>query len=35
MVTRMNRDMVFDHIDAARDFDFAPQQFRLRDVDVK
>ncbi|ADP19591.1 NAD dependent epimerase/dehydratase family protein 7 [Achromobacter xylosoxidans A8] len=34
MVQRMNRDMVFAHDDAARDFDFKPQPFVLRDIDV-
>lgn len=34
MVQRMNRDMVFSHDDAARDFGFQPQPFVLRDVDV-
>lgn len=34
MVLRMNRDMVFDHSEARRDFGFDPQPFVLRDVDV-
>lgn len=34
MVLRMNRDMVFDHDDAARDFGFAPRQFALTEQDV-
>lgn len=29
MLTRMNRDLVFDHADAARDFGFAPRPFTL------
>jgi len=29
MVTRMNRDMCFDHSDASRDFGFRPRQFDL------
>lgn len=29
MVERMNRDLVFDHSDAARDFGFFPQRFQL------
>lgn len=35
MVQRMNRDMVFDHDDAARDFNFKPQPFLLRAIDVQ
>jgi len=34
MVQRMNRDMVFDHDAARRDFGYDPQCFILRDVDV-
>ena len=36
MVMRMNRDMVFDHDDASKDFGFKPQAFILapRDIDV-
>ncbi|WP_208747995.1 NAD-dependent epimerase/dehydratase family protein [Achromobacter agilis] len=34
MVQRMNRDMVFDHDAARRDFGYDPQRFILRDVDV-
>lgn len=34
MVLRMNRDMVFDHQQAAHDFDFNPQAFVLTDIDV-
>lgn len=34
MVQRMNRDMVFDHDDARRDFGYAPRLFVLGDVDV-
>lgn len=35
MVLRMNRDMVFDHEDARRDFAFDPRPFLLSDIDVK
>lgn len=35
MVQRMNRDMVFDHDEATRDFNFKPQPFLLRDLDVQ
>ncbi|MFW7343395.1 NAD-dependent epimerase/dehydratase family protein [Pollutimonas sp. H1-120] len=35
MVLRMNRDMVFDHSDAARDFGFSPQRFALMERDVQ
>ena len=34
MAERMNRDMVFDHEDAARDFGFAPQAFHLEATDL-
>jgi len=34
MVTRMNRDMVFDHSEAVRDFGFSPRPFRLTPEDV-
>lgn len=34
MVLRMNRDMVFDHESARRDFAFGPQAFVLTDVDI-
>ncbi|NMK49328.1 NAD-dependent epimerase/dehydratase family protein [Achromobacter sp. Bel] len=34
MVQRMNRDMVFDHDDARRDFAYDPQRFVLREIDV-
>ena len=29
MAERMNRDLVFDHADAARDLGFSPRPFRL------
>lgn len=35
MVQRMNRDMVFDHDEATRDFGYKPQPFVLRDIDVR
>lgn len=35
MVLRMNRDMVFDHDAAARDFGFQPQSFSLLERDVQ
>lgn len=35
MVQRMNRDMVFDHLEAQKDFDFKPQAFVLTSEDVK
>ena len=35
MVLRMNRDMVFDHDEAGRDFGFNPKRFHLTDQDVK
>lgn len=35
MVLRMNRDMVFDHDDAARDFGFDPRRFVLTERDVQ
>lgn len=34
MAERMNRDLVFDHTDAARDLGFAPRAFRLAPEDV-
>lgn len=34
MIERMNRDLVFDHRDAERDFGFQPQPFRLTDEDM-
>jgi nucleoside-diphosphate-sugar epimerase len=34
MAERMNRDMVFDHSDAARDLGFSPRPFRLFPEDV-
>lgn len=34
MVERMNRDLVYDHTDAARDLDFKPRAFLLTDEDV-
>jgi len=34
MAERMNRDLVFDHSDAARDFAFAPRVFALRREDL-
>jgi hypothetical protein len=30
----MNRDLVFDHSEAERDFGFAPGPFRLRGSDL-
>jgi len=35
MVLRMNRDMVFDHGEAKRDFGFNPQRFSLSERDVQ
>ena len=35
MVLRMNRDMVFDHDEARRDFGFDPQRFLLLERDVQ
>lgn len=35
MAERMNRDMVFDHTDAARDFGFSPRPFALKPADVQ
>jgi hypothetical protein len=29
MAQRMNRDLVFDHLEAARDFGFKPRAFLL------
>lgn len=34
MAERMNRDMVFDHSEAAKDFAFRPRQFTLSKIDV-
>ena len=34
MVERMNRDMVFDHSEAARDLGFSPRPFFLRPEDL-
>ncbi|MGK2915722.1 MAG: NAD-dependent epimerase/dehydratase family protein [Porticoccaceae bacterium] len=34
MVERMNRDLVFDHRDAARDFGFLPRRFQLDPEDL-
>lgn len=34
MAERMNRDLVFDHADAARDLGFAPRPFRLQAGDL-
>lgn len=34
MAERMNRDLVFDHVDAARDLGFSPRPFRLAPEDV-
>lgn len=34
MAERMNRDLVFDHVDAARDLDFSPRPFRLSSDDL-
>lgn len=34
MAGRMNKDMVFAHDEAARDFNFKPQRFKLADRDV-
>ena len=34
MAARMNRDMVFDHSDAARDFGFSPRPFQLTMEDI-
>lgn len=34
MAERMNRDMVFDHADAARDLDFSPRPFRISSDDL-
>lgn len=34
MAERMNRDLVFDHGDAARDLDFKPMAFRLTAADL-
>jgi nucleoside-diphosphate-sugar epimerase len=34
MVDRMNRDLIFDHADAARDLGFSPRSFQLAPEDV-
>jgi len=34
MVARMNRDMCFDHTDAARDFGFRPRSFEMSESAV-
>lgn len=34
MVERMGRDLIFDHSEAARDFDFMPRSFRLSKEDI-
>ena len=34
MVERMNRDMVFDHADAARDLNFSPRPFQIASDDL-
>lgn len=34
MAERMNRDLVFDHADAARDLGFSPRPFRLSPTDL-
>jgi len=34
MAERMNRDLVFDHSEATRDFGFAPRAFVLSAEDV-
>lgn len=34
MAERMNRDLVFDHADASRDFGFTPRPFRLTPADL-
>jgi len=34
MAERMNRDLVFDHAEAARDLGYAPRRFRLAPEDV-
>lgn len=34
MAERMNRDLVFDHVDAVRDLGFSPQAFRLLPEDM-
>jgi len=34
MAERMNQDLIFDHSDAIRDFDFKPGPFHLRRGDV-
>jgi uncharacterized protein YbjT (DUF2867 family) len=35
MADRMNRDLVFDHLDATRDFGFHPRAFTLTPADVQ
>jgi hypothetical protein len=34
MAERMNRDLVFNHLDAARDFGFKPRAFTLNTDDL-
>jgi hypothetical protein len=34
MAERMNRDLVFDHADATRDFGFSPRPFTLSPEDL-
>ncbi len=34
MVERMNRDLAFDHADAARDFGFSPSRFQIGAADL-
>jgi uncharacterized protein YbjT (DUF2867 family) len=34
MVERMNRDLAFDHADAARDFGFSPSRFQISAADL-
>ena len=34
MAERMNRDLVFDHTDAARDLDFKPRKFSISPEDI-
>ncbi len=34
MAERMNRDLVFDHADAARELEFSPRPFRLESADL-
>lgn len=35
MVLRMNKDMIFEHTEAALDFNFSPQEFKLEEKDVQ